>query len=122
MAVAPNISTLNRSPKGLPRKKIDEIAQKKGYVRMTGFRALGQSAHMSDGIWSVNTHGASQIEGLWAAGDCLGACAGGSVYATPAGGLTTAFSGVSGVRAGTAAAEYAKQTKRRPSTRMRWSG
>lgn len=101
----PNTAPMNHSPKNMPRNQIDEVASKLGRVRMVMGRALGQSAHLSDGVWPNDTSCATAVPGLYAAGDCLGARPG---YASA--GFAAMFCSVTGTRAGTNAAEYAKTT------------
>jgi succinate dehydrogenase/fumarate reductase flavoprotein subunit len=98
---------MNSSPKGYPRNELDERLQKSGRVRMVMGRALGQSAHVSDGIWPINKKCESEIPGLYAAGDSLGARACGAEY--PGQGFATAYCAVTGKLAGIAAAERAKE-------------
>jgi len=59
------------------------------------------------GIWSANTDGATSLTGLYAAGDCYHSGAVGAVY--PASGFGTRNAAVTGARAGTGAAIYAKK-------------
>ena len=61
------------------------------------------------GIWSANTDGATSLAGLYAAGDCYNSGAVGAVY--PASGFGTRNAAVTGARAGTGAAMYAKKAK-----------
>jgi succinate dehydrogenase/fumarate reductase flavoprotein subunit len=68
------------------------------------------SVHTTEGIWPVNTQGASNIPGLYAAGDSLGTMFNGALYAV--GGSALATAAVSGTRAGVAAAEYASHTEK----------
>jgi len=103
----PDYWPMNHSPKGMPRQEIDETAMKLGRVRMTFGRALGQSFQLSDGIWPINTDCATQVPGLYAAGDSLGARPG-----YPMAGFAMSFCSVTGTRAGVNAAEYAKKTER----------
>ena len=58
------------------------------------------------GIWSADTDGATSLAGLYAAGDCYQSGAVGAVY--PASGFGTRNAAVTGARAGTGAAAYAK--------------
>lgn len=101
----PDYWPMNHSPKGMPRPEIDEIAMKQGKVRMTFGRAIGMAFELSDGIWPANTNCATQVPGLYAAGDNIGARPG-----YPMAGFAMAFTSVTGTRAGTNAAEYAKKT------------
>jgi succinate dehydrogenase/fumarate reductase flavoprotein subunit len=63
---------------------------------------MGQSYHLSDGVWSDGTDCETAVKGLYAAGDCLGARSG-----YPMAGFAAAFCAVSGARAGTNAARFA---------------
>jgi len=99
----PNTKPMNHSPKDMPREQIDEDAMKEGKVRMAMGRAIGQSHHLSDGVWPVDTSCVTEVPGLYAAGDCLGARPG-----YPIAGFACAFTAVTGTRAGTNAAIYAK--------------
>ena len=101
----PDTKDINHNPGCIPRDAVDEQASKKGLVRMSMGRALGQSYHLSDGIWSDGTDCETQIPGLYAAGDCLGARTG-----YPMAGFAAAFTAVSGARAGVNAAKYAQHT------------
>jgi succinate dehydrogenase/fumarate reductase flavoprotein subunit len=98
---------MNRSPKGYPRSEMDERYAKSGRVRVVMGRALGQSAHVADGIWPINKQCESEIPGLYAAGDSLGARAVGAEY--PGQGFATAFCAVTGAISGEAAAERAAE-------------
>ena len=102
----PDTTPMNHNPGDEPRDEIDELAMEKGMVRMSMGRALGQSYHLSDGVWSEGTDCETQIPGLYAAGDCLGARSG-----YPMAGFAAAFCAVSGARAGTNAAEFAKSSE-----------
>ncbi len=100
----PNTRPMNHSPKNWPREDIDNEMSKKGMVRMAMGRCVGQSHHLSDGIWAKDDLScATQVDGLYAAGDCLGARPG-----YPTGGFACAFTAVTGAKAGTNAAIYAK--------------
>lgn len=101
----PNTRPMNHSPKDMPRDKIDDDAMKEGKVRMAMGRCLGQSHHLSDGVWPVDFNCATQVPGLYAVGDCLGARPG-----YPMAGFACAFTAVTGTRAGIAAAKYAKES------------
>lgn len=97
-------------PEGLPRKQIDLEAERQGRVRMVGGSSLGMSVHVTDGIWPINTRCATQLPGLYAAGDSLGARPGGAFY--PDMGFATAFCATTGARAGVGAAEHASQAEK----------
>lgn len=101
-SAAPEFMIMNRSPKGYPRTEQDDDAQKRGRVRMVYGRGLGQSYHVSDGVWSDDLDCSTQVKGLYAAGDCLGIRPGYS-----GAGFSLAVCAVTGARAGSAAAEYA---------------
>lgn len=96
---------MHKSPKGYPRSEYDERLAKSGRLRMVMGRALGQSAHVADGVWPINKDCESEIPGLYAAGDSLGARACGAEY--PGQGFALAYCSVTGARAGTAAAKHA---------------
>ena len=101
----PDTKPINHNPSDQPRHPVDEEASKCGMVRMYMGRALGQSYHLSDGVWSDGTNCETAVSGLYAAGDCLGARSG-----YPMAGFAAAFCAVSGARAGTNAALYAQKT------------
>lgn len=98
----PDTAPMNRNPSDHPRDVVDEQAMEKGMVRMSLGRAMGQSYHLSDGVWSDGTNCETAIPGLYAAGDCLGARSG-----YPMAGFAAAFCAVSGARAGVNAAGFA---------------
>ena len=98
----PDTAPMNHNPSDKPREAVDEEAARHGMVRMSMGRALGQSYHLSDGIWSDGTNCETQIPGLYASGDCLGARTG-----YPMAGFAAAYCAVSGARAGVNAAQYA---------------
>lgn len=100
----PDTRPMNHNPSDKPREAVDEIAGEKGMVRMSMGRALGQSYHLSDGVWSDGTDCSTPVPGLYAAGDCLGARSG-----YPMAGFAASFCAVSGARAGTNAAEFARR-------------
>ena len=100
-------SNMHLSPKGYPRSEYDERLAKSGRIRMVMGRALGQSSHVADGIWPINKKCESEVPGLYAAGDCLGARACGAEY--PGQGFALAFCSVTGAIAGEAAAERAAE-------------
>jgi succinate dehydrogenase/fumarate reductase flavoprotein subunit len=64
------------------------------------------SNHKSEGVFPQDLFGASNVPGLWAAGDGLSSMQNGAGYAGF--GCSCAGSAVQGARAGKAAAEYAK--------------
>jgi succinate dehydrogenase/fumarate reductase flavoprotein subunit len=69
--------------------------------------ALGMSVHTAEGIWPVDESCSSGIPGLYAAGDSCSSMVTGAKYSL--GGSGTANASVTGARAGTAAARYARQ-------------
>ena len=97
-------------PKGQPRQQLDLDAEKEGKVRMVAGSSLGMSVHNTQGIWPINTDCATGVQGLYAAGDSLGARPAGARY--PNMGFSMAYCSSSGTRAGVAAAKYAIQMKR----------
>ena len=101
----PNTAQMNHSPKGMPRAQLDEDMMKEGKVRMASGRAIGQSHHLSDGIWPTDDYSCAieGMPGLWACGDCLGGRPG-----YPMAGFAYAYTSVTGTRAGENAAAYAK--------------
>ncbi len=80
-----------------------------GKIPLVGGAGAGNSQVQGEGIWPINTECATQIPGLYAAGDCLGGNQGNAVYSTTGFGL--AGSSVTGTRAGLGAAELAMKTK-----------
>lgn len=80
----------------------------KGKDELFGNVALGMSVHTAEGIWPVDENCFSGIPGLYAAGDSCGNMVTGAKYSL--GGTGTANASVTGARAGTAAAIYARQT------------
>jgi succinate dehydrogenase/fumarate reductase flavoprotein subunit len=108
--VRPEYEPMADSPKGMPRKSMDDAVGKQGKVRMVIGRNLGEARHMSEGIWPINTQCATQFPGLYAAGGSLGARTGGTNYVAQGFASTSCY--VTGARAGTSAAEYAKQVKK----------
>ena len=51
----PDTKPMNHNPSEHPRHPVDEAAAKRGMVRMSMGRALRQSYHLSDGVWSDGT-------------------------------------------------------------------
>ena len=68
------------------------------------------SVHKTEGIWPMDNYCATNLPGLYAAGDSLGIMQSGAVYASI--GLALCGASVTGVRAGWGAAEYAAQAER----------
>ena len=71
-----------------------------------GYSTPGMSNHKGEGVFPHDLYGASNVPGLWAAGDALCSMQNGAGYAGF--GCSCAGSAVQGARAGKAAAEYAK--------------
>jgi len=69
--------------------------------------ALGMSVHTAEGIWPIDENCSAGVPGLFAAGDSCGTNVDGAQYSL--GGSGTSNASVTGARAGTAAALYAKQ-------------
>jgi len=74
-------------------------------IQLAGGAGAGSSDSMTGGIWPVNTNCATNVPGLYAAGECCATRYLGSVHTARGFGLTA--SAVTGARAGRAAAEYA---------------
>lgn len=74
--------------------------------RFTGYSTVGMSNHKGEGVFPQDFNGASNVPGLWAAGDSLCSMQNGAGYAGF--GSSSAGSAVQGSRAGIAAAAYAK--------------
>ncbi len=78
-----------------------------GMARMpVGGSSAGMSIHKSEGLVPINDRCASNIPGLYAAGDALGSYMAGAIYTQI--GSSLAGSAVQGAVAGTAAADYSK--------------
>jgi len=75
----------------------------------SGGASAGMSIHKAEGLVPVNAHGASNIPGLYAAGDALGSHMAGAIYTQV--GSSLAGSAVQGAIAAEAAAIYAKGIK-----------
>ena len=75
----------------------------------SGGASAGMSIHKAEGLVPVNAHGASNIPGLYAAGDALGSHMAGAIYTQV--GSSLAGSAVQGAIAAEAAASYAKGIK-----------
>jgi succinate dehydrogenase/fumarate reductase flavoprotein subunit len=73
-----------------------------------GYSTPGMSNHKAEGVFPQDSNGASNVPGLWAAGDGLSSMQNGAGYAGF--GCSCAGSAVQGARAGVAAAEFAKDT------------
>jgi succinate dehydrogenase/fumarate reductase flavoprotein subunit len=74
---------------------------------VVGGAASGMSTHKAEGIWPVDTDCSSIVPGLYAAGDSLGTMQSGATYGAI--GQSVLGCSVTGARAGTAAAEYARR-------------
>ncbi|MCP3943202.1 MAG: FAD-binding protein [Desulfobacteraceae bacterium] len=75
----------------------------------SGGASAGMSIHKSEGLVPVNAQGASNIPGLYAAGDALGSHMSGGIYTQV--GSSLAGSAVQGSIAGKASAAYSKTMK-----------
>ena len=75
------------------------------FAAAPGYSTPGMSNHKAEGVFPRDTNGASNVPGLWAAGDALSSMQNGAGYAGF--GCSSAGSAVQGARAGRAAAEYA---------------
>ncbi len=73
---------------------------------LAGGSSAGMSIHKSEGLVPINDKCASNIPGLYAAGDALGSYMAGAIYTQI--GSSLAGSAVQGAVAGTTAAEYSK--------------
>jgi len=78
-------------------------------IDVVGGAAGGMALHTTEGLWPVNKKCATNIPGLYGAGDSLGTLQIGTVYSGI--GFALAGASVTGARAGTGAAEYALQTE-----------
>jgi succinate dehydrogenase/fumarate reductase flavoprotein subunit len=76
------------------------------FANAPGYSTPGMSNHKAEGVFPQDLFGASNVPGLWAAGDGLSSMQNGAGYAGF--GCSCAGSAVQGARAGRAAAEYAK--------------
>jgi succinate dehydrogenase/fumarate reductase flavoprotein subunit len=79
------------------------------YTRIGG-GASGMSVHKAEGIWPADSYCATNIPGLYAAGDSCGTMQSGAVYASI--GLALCGASVTGARAGWGAAEYAVHSEK----------
>jgi succinate dehydrogenase/fumarate reductase flavoprotein subunit len=91
------------------RAPITQESPEGTYTRIGG-GASGMSVHKAEGIWPTDSHCATNIPGLYAAGDSCGTMQSGAVYGSI--GLALCGASVTGARAGWGAAEYAAQTKK----------
>ncbi len=94
-------------PKDIPDEMREPLVQEPFWREMAGFSAVGMSNHKAEGVFPQDLHGASNVPGLWAAGDGLSSMQNGAGYAGF--GCSCAGSAVQGARAGKAAAEYAAE-------------
>ena len=92
------------NPKETQRVGIDP--RQGGKYPMIGGAAAGGCQEQSAGLWPVDLDCASNIPGLYSAGDCCATWMWGAIIQGPPPGLSPA--GITGKRAGRAAAEYAK--------------
>jgi succinate dehydrogenase/fumarate reductase flavoprotein subunit len=75
------------------------------FAAAPGYSTPGMSNHKAEGVFPQDLNGASNVPGLWAAGDGLSSMQNGAGYAGF--GCSSAGSSVQGARAGRAAAEFA---------------
>ena len=68
------------------------------------------SVHKAEGVWPVDTDCATEVPGLFAAGDACGTMQSGAVYASI--GMALSGASVTGARAGWGAAAYALQAEK----------
>ncbi|MDR0851448.1 MAG: FAD-binding protein [Clostridiales Family XIII bacterium] len=92
------------NPKEIERVGLDPAAG--GKFPMIGGAAAGGCQESSAGLWPVDLDGASNLKGLYAAGDCLATWMWGAHMQGPPPGLAPAA--VTGKRAGNAAAAFVK--------------
>ena len=81
----------------------------KGEARLVGGASAGLGVHKAEGLWPVDSKCASNIAGLYAAGDGLGSMMLGTLYS--AGGGSVSGSAVQGVMASESVAAYVKNMK-----------
>jgi len=87
-----------------------ESAHHEGLSPRLGGAASGMSVHTAEGLWPIDTQGATTLPGLYAAGDSCSTMQVGAVY--PGVGYALCGAAVSGARAGEAAAAYAAKADR----------
>ncbi|MCP4158374.1 MAG: FAD-binding protein [bacterium] len=92
-----------RGPGGV---EVGRPAPREGHV---GYSTAGMSNHKGEGVFPQDLYGASNVSGLWAAGDGLCSMQNGAGYAGF--GSSSSGSAVQGARAGKAAAEFAKRSE-----------
>jgi succinate dehydrogenase/fumarate reductase flavoprotein subunit len=91
----------------LAHERIGLDVSKGGKIQMAGGAGAGSSDSQTGGVWTVNTHCATEVPGLFVAGECCGTRYVGAVHT--AGGFGLTGSAVTGLRAGLGAAEYASK-------------
>lgn len=92
-----------RAPIYIKAKKPGGSSEDK--LRVVGGASSGMSVHTTEGVMPVDTSCASNIPGLYAAGDSLGTMVVGAIYSGI--GFALATAAVTGARAGLSAADYA---------------
>jgi hypothetical protein len=80
-----------------------------GKIKWPASRVMTNSIFAGSGVWTVDTKCATDIPGLFAAGNSAGTMASGALYA--GGGFGSNHAMVTGTRAGIAAADYAAKLK-----------
>jgi succinate dehydrogenase/fumarate reductase flavoprotein subunit len=90
--------------------RIDIDISRRGRIQMAGGAGAGSSDSQTGGVWTMDTHCATGVPGLFVAGECCGTRYVGAAHTAAGFGLTG--SAVTGLRAGIGAAEYALQAKR----------
>ena len=96
------------NPKEIQRVGLDP--RQGGKFAMIGGSAAGAGQAQADGLWTTDTNGSSTLPGLYSAGDCCASWMWGAIIQGPPAGLSPA--GVEGKRAGLAAVEYIRETRR----------
>ena len=91
-------------------KRVGLDVNRGGKVPMVGGASAGSSGQQTAGIWPINTKCATNLPGLYAAGNCCATRQIGAVY--PGTGFGLCGSAVTGARSGLGAAEYALKTKK----------
>jgi succinate dehydrogenase/fumarate reductase flavoprotein subunit len=83
------------------------VPLKQGEETVVSNGSGGMSLHVANGVWPVDKDCASGVPGLYVAGDNCATFSSGAFYAAI--GIATLTASVTGTRAGTAAAKYARQ-------------
>jgi succinate dehydrogenase/fumarate reductase flavoprotein subunit len=99
-----------QSSDALESERIDFDPGRGGKFALAGGRGAGMQNSQTGGVWPINTKCATNIPGLYVAGECCGTRYLGAYHPGPGFGLTG--SAVTGSRAGLGAAEYALNVER----------